>query len=394
MKILIISFYYSPDLCAGSFRATALVEAMLRKTPAEAHIDVLTTAPNRYSTFAVEAPAAEEAERLSISRIQLPAHRSGMADQSRAFGVFSRGVLKAVRDKHYDIVIGTSSRLMTAVLSAYVAKRKRARLYLDIRDIFVDTIKDVLPRKFAAPAKPIFALAEHWAVSRADRVNLVSQGFSNYFETRYPRQQRSFFTNGIDEEFLRGESSESHYTPGGMLEILYAGNIGEGQGLHDILPQLAIKLQGRASFTVIGDGGRKEALANALVAAGARNVTLLAPMPRQQLIDHYGKADVLFLHLNDYAAFRKVLPSKIFEYAAMKKPILAGVAGFPAEFLQREVTNCAIFPPCDAEAAIKALDRLAIVETVREDFVHRYGRSRIMDDMADDILSLMDGKRE
>ena len=49
-----------------------------------------------------------------------------------------------------------------------------------------------------------------------------------------------------------------------------------------------------------------------------------------------GSTDVLFLHLNDYSAFRKVIPSKIFEYAATGKPIVAGVSGYAAEFLRHE----------------------------------------------------------
>ena len=58
---------------------------------------------------------------------------------------------------------------------------------------------------------------------------------------------------------------------------------------------------------------------------GFNNIRLLPPIERQQLIKEYQNADVLFLHLNDYPAFEKVLPSKIFEYAALGKPILAGV---------------------------------------------------------------------
>ena len=59
---------------------------------------------------------------------------------------------------------------------------------------------------------------------------------------------------------------------------------------------------------------------------------IIDPVSRSDLFDEYKNADVLFLHLNDYAAFRKVLPSKIFEYAATGKPILAGVAGYMQNF--------------------------------------------------------------
>ena len=115
------------------------------------------------------------------------------------------------------------------------------------------------------------------------------------------------------------------------LQVVYAGNIGEGQGLHAILPQLAQRLGGRAQFRVIGDGGRRELLLERLRQAGVHTVEVLPPMPRSALLEAYSTADILFLHLNAQAAFEKVLPSKIFEYAATGKPIWAGVAGYAAQ---------------------------------------------------------------
>ena len=42
------------------------------------------------------------------------------------------------------------------------------------------------------------------------------------------------------------------------------------------------------------------------------NVEILNPVARDALMDVYRQADVLFLHLNAYKVFHKVLPSKIF----------------------------------------------------------------------------------
>jgi glycosyltransferase involved in cell wall biosynthesis len=173
-----------------------------------------------------------------------------------------------------------------------------------------------------------------------------------------------------------------------VVSVLYAGNLGEGQGLHAILPTLAKKLQGRAVFRVIGDGGRKEALRRALAAAGVENVILLPPIQRDALIQEYLKADVLFLHLNDYDAFKKVLPSKIFEYAAMGKPVWAGVSGYPAEFIGAEVANAAVFKPCDVDGAAAAFQRLELKDTVRLDFIRKFSRANIMQAMAIDIRTV------
>lgn len=386
MKILILSLYFRPDLSAGSFRATALVNAIKESAPT-AEIRVVTTLPNRYRSFVVEAPEFESAGGVSIMRIPLPSHRSGMFDQSRAFVSFARNALRAVKNERFDLVFATSSRLMTAALGGWIARRKNAALYLDIRDIFVDTIKDVLPPRVSRVVRPAFELLERWTINRADKVNLVSEGFRHYFERRYPTQSFSFYTNGIDDEFLAAAPMEaSEVKDHKPLVALYAGNLGEGQGLHAILPELGRRTAGTIHFKVFGDGGRKGQLLLALQGAAVANVDVFPPIPREKLIEEYRKADILFLHLNNHDAFRKVLPSKVFEYAALGKPIWAGVPGFSADFVGREIDNSAVFPPCDVTAAISALERLIIQDKPRATFLERFSRTAICRDMAADIL--------
>ena len=388
MKILVLSFYFRPDLSAGSFRSTALVHALAELAP-EAEIKVVTTLPNRYQSFEVDAPEYEVLDGVSITRISLPLHKSGMLDQSKAFLQFARVVLKDVRDDQYDLIYVSSSRLMTAVLGAWISRRKACPLYLDIRDIFVDTIKDVLPQLLAGPIRFLFSLLERWTVAQATLINLVSKGFREYFESRYPMKKLTFFSNGIDDEFLTFAPtviSPVKATP--LLNVLYAGNLGEGQGLHSILPELALRSAGRIHFTVYGDGGRKSLLLDRLLELRITNVEVKPPVSREQLIQAYRNADVLFLHLGDYDAFAKVLPSKIFEYAAMGKPIWAGIPGYSAEFVRNEITNASVFLPCDVYGALQALDRLAIQDIPRPEFIANYSRAAICRAMAKDILSM------
>jgi hypothetical protein len=111
-------------------------------------------------------------------------------------------------------------------------------------------------------------------------------------------------------------------------------------------------------------------------------------MGRKELVEAYKSADVLFLHLNDYPAFRKVLPSKVFEYGAMGKPVWAGVSGFAATFVRTELSNSALFHPCDVEGALKSFNDLRFENTLRNDFVRKYSRGRVTRELAEDILSI------
>ncbi|MBF0420154.1 MAG: glycosyltransferase family 4 protein [Magnetococcales bacterium] len=390
MNILILSFYYHPDLSAGSFRATALVKELLAQMPPNGHVEVITTMPNRYSTFSALASPLEQHTGLTIHRIALPQHNSGMIDQSKSFLVYFWKALHLVHGQQYDIIFATSSRLMTAVLGAWVALLKKKPLYLDIRDIFVDTIQDILPKKLVFLIKPFFSVLERFAIGNACHINLVSYGFKEYFTSRYPNHNFSFYTNGIDDEFIETaqKSNQILNKRSDLIQVLYAGNLGEGQGLHNILPKLAKLMESKVQFTVIGDGGRKIALQKALAEARVNTVIFLPPIKRNKLIEAYLGCDVLFLHLNNHEAFRKVLPSKIFEYAAIGKPIWAGVGGYAAEFLRLEVANVAIFPPCNALKAEQIFHTLSLTNTPRPEFVAKYARYSIAKKMSSLLLSL------
>lgn len=385
-----LTFYFRPDLSAGAFRATALVDHLRELMPPNSQIEVITTVPNRYRSYTMGAPHLEEMPGASIDRIAIPRHKGGMIDQSRAFGVFSREAIRRVGAKKYDIVFATSSRLMTAVLAAYIARRSGAKLYLDIRDIFVDTMKDV-SSGLSWLMSPIAPRLEKWAIGRAAKVNLVSPGFADYFSTRYPNQRFSFITNGIDEEFVTGSISGGPKITRKASDprvIVYAGNLGEGQGLHEIIPRLAKRLGSQVHFKIIGDGGRKAMLHAELSKHGVKNAELLPPMGRKELIEAYKAADALFLHLNDYPAFKRVLPSKVFEYGAMGKPVWAGVSGFAEQFLKTEITNAVIFSPCDVNGAVESFDKLRFQNTSRTDFIRKYARRSVTRLLAEDILSI------
>jgi glycosyltransferase involved in cell wall biosynthesis len=282
---------------------------------------------------------------------------------------------------------------MTAALGSWAARHHRAPLYLDIRDIFADTMNDLLPAPLALAARLPLRLIEDWTIRRAQRVNLVSRGFEGYFRARYPRTAFAWFTNGVDDEFIAAAPREVIPLPAGRLPmVLYAGNMGDGQGLHTVLPQLALGLRGRAQFKVIGDGGRRHALVAALEALRPGNVTLQSPVSRAQLLEEYRKADVLFVHLGAHAAFEKVLPSKLFEYASLGKPVLAGVRGFAARFVREEISNAAVFAPGDAAAGVVAFESLTLETRPRPEFIARHSRASIAHAMAADILSLLPGR--
>lgn len=388
MNILYLTFYFEPDLCAGSFRNTPLAMELSKQCGEDCHIDVVTTQPNRYSSFKVEAKTREDIGNMSIHRIDLPSHKSGMLDQVRSFRRYFAKALKITRNEKYDLVFASSSRLFTAYLGLVIARKEKTPLYLDIRDIFVDTIDDVLKNKLVKTAiLPFLKVIEKRTFSYASHINLISEGFKPYFK-KYNNAKYSFFTNGIDDVFLNNNKSSS-LNGSTTKTITYAGNIGEGQGLHKIIPQAASKLGPSYQFKVIGDGGAKNVLEDEIAKLGVKNVDLMPPVTRERLLEIYNGSDFLFLHLNDYEAFEKVLPSKIFELATYDKPIIAGVGGYANKFITENVSNTILFTPCDVEAMVSGLQNYTYINEKRTDFIAKFSRDNINREMAKSILSYL-----
>ena len=253
---------------------------------------------------------------------------------------------------------------------------------------FIDSMNDVLKNFFIKKILiSILGILENKVFNYASHINLISAGFKGYF-SKFKTQNLSFYTNGIDEEFIT-RSSINLKEENNL--ILYAGNVGEGQGLHKIIPQAAKKLGGKFNFLIVGDGGKKKLLIKEIRKLNITNVKLVDPVSREKLINLYSKAKYLLIHLNDYDAFKKVLPSKIFELGTFNKLILAGVSGYAKEFIKENVTHSFIFNPCDVNSLVKFLQINANkkVTIKRNNFIKNFRRENINLKLSKSILQYL-----
>ena len=388
-NILVLTYYFEPDLSAGSFRNTALVKELSAQLGDQGKIHVITTQPNRYKSFRDAAKKYEEiGGNVRVHRIQVPPHSNGFKDQINSYRVYYQAAFSLIKNEKIDLVYASSSRLFTAYLGKVLSKRIGCPLYLDIRDIFVETMVDVLrdrPIVKNFVIKFIEFFIERPTFRSAAHINMVSEGFRDYC-AKISKANFTFYPNGIDEEFIgikRKDNADRKVT------ITYAGNIGEGQGLEKVVPQTA-KLLGKGYlFKIIGDGGTKGLLQEKIREENLTNVELLDPVKRADLLEIYSNSDFLFLHLNNYKAFERVLPSKIFEYGATNLPMVAGVGGFAKEFIDRNVSNSFTFDPCDANAFANWIQAYRYTLSNRIEFVENFRRTTISKNLAASILSYL-----
>lgn len=390
LKLLILSFYYEPDLSACSFRSTALVESLSKKLSKDDCVEVITMMPNRYKTLRNPALSFEENGNKKIHRIALPKFQVRYFNQALTFINYWVGVKRLIKNQKYDLLFVTSGRFFSAFLGATIANTTKIPFYLDIRDILSDGVSDVAKSKTVKFFLiPFIKWAEKFSILSATHLNLVSEGFKDSFS--FYEGEITFFTNGIDEKFLEKKYGINQNK---FKIITYAGNIGEGQGLEKIIPEAAKTLKDTFVFNIIGDGRTKCRLIKKLVDLQVDNVNIINPINRNELTKYYQESDFLFLHLNDYEAFKKVLPSKIFEYGATEKPIIAGVDGYARKFMQEHLKDTLFFEPSNVEEFVEALKNYQPHIISREDFIVKFNRETIIDKMTDSILALISSKND
>ena len=343
-------------------------------------------------------PSYEFQNGVNIVRIYTPEHNNSFFIQFISYCFFAFGALKNafVKRKSYDIVFATSSRLGTGFLGFLVSKITGRPLFLDIRDIFSDNLsslpffKGLIGGLFII----IFKQIETRIISHAKWVNFVSPGFFSYRHINNLREDIHLFTNSIDDIFIKNREKtvtrKINNKPGLPLKIIYAGNIGFGQGLELIVLPLAKHFKEKIIIQLVGDGSSVNFIKNGIIEKKLTNIELIPPVNRESLLDYYNKADVFLLQLNDIPAFKKVLPSKIFDYGSFDKPMLAGVKGEAKKFIAENLPNAFLFNPGDYKSVINELYKIMNCEQTPIDnssFVERYSRKNIMDSMLHSIIA-------
>ena len=391
MKLIIFTYNFPPDISAGAFRIQGLLNKLDMCLDKSIEIYVLTAVPNRYSA---ESDSIMYSKRVHIKKFSVPNFGKSFTGLAFAYVVYFFKALIYGLSLRPNLVIGTSSRFFTSFLSTIVALLSRAKLIIDLRDIFSESLKDnfsFISKILNKALYRIIYILECACLKKADSIVQVSPCFQDYFPLSVSSKNWITIMNGIDKIFLNSNAIVSKLNTPIESSVVYAGNIGIAQALHKIIPQLA-KSNPKITFKIIGEGSGRKMLESTITELEVTNVKVLEPMSRKELLKEYILADVLFLHLRDIPAFKRVLPSKIFEYGSLNKPILAGVTGFMESFIIENFSNAYIFYPEHSDDANNMLENALLHEKENKffnSFVNQYSRNNLLEQYSNEVKRLM-----
>jgi len=320
MKILVYGTNYSPEL-TGIGKYTGEMAEWLADRGHEVRV---VTAPPYYPEWKVHHGYASSRYRFETANgvgvwrcpVYVPSRLSGLKRilHLLSFAVSSLPIMFRQLFWRPDVVMAIEPPLFCAPAAWLTARLSGARCWLHVQDFEVDAAFALGLLSSSRFRRPVLAL-ESWLMRRFDRVSSISQSMLRHLMDKGVDPAKSIlFRNWSDLHTMKHDPDaaasfrKQHALGERTFLALYAGNMGEKQGLEIVL-QAAERLQHEDMlFVLCGEGAAKGGLVSQ--ATHLDNVRFLGLQPLDALPAMLSAADVhLVIQKGDAADL--VMPSKL-----------------------------------------------------------------------------------
>jgi glycosyltransferase involved in cell wall biosynthesis len=232
----------------------------------------------------------------------------------------------------HDVFISTSPQFFCGLAGYFVKLIRRKPWIIEIRDLWPESIVAVGAIRNRVIIR-ILEYMESLVYRKSDHIIPVTDAFKLYMlEKNIPEEKITVIKNGVDLSFYTPEAIEATDEFGFDLKdkfvASYVGTHGMAHHLETILESAEIlKKETNIVFLLVGDGAEKSKLLKLKEKMSLNNVIMLSQLSKDKMPLLWAHSDVSLVLLKKSDLFKTVIPSKIFESMAMKKPIILGVEG-------------------------------------------------------------------
>ncbi len=341
MKILFITDNFPPEINAPATRTYEHCKEWIDKG---AEVTVITCAPNFprgeiYKGYKNKFYQKEIIDQIEVIRVwsYLSSNKGfikrvldyfSFACTSFTFGLFQK----------FDIVIATSPQFFTTWSASALSFFKQKPWIFELRDLWPESIESIGAIKHKKIIN-ILEKIELFLYRDANRVIPVTDAFKrNLISRGIDSNKIKVITNGSNLELFQEQKKDISLLK--ELELTdkfvvgYIGTHGLAHSLDFIIQSIAHIKDNSIHFLFVGDGAEKEKIMKLANELKLDNITFLAPITKELVPKYLSIIDVSLAPLKKSDTFKSVIPSKIFEAAAMKKPTLLGVEGQAQEIIE------------------------------------------------------------
>ena len=338
MNVLIITQYFPPEIGAAASRWGDFAKILIKQNHKVTVICESPHYPNEhfFSGYKNTLSRTErEGAHLTIIRTLAYAsnRRSTLKKITHYFTFMIGAILNLKKIKSYDLIIVSSPPLSTAIIGLFISKFFKKSYWLDIRDLWPDSVVELGQMKRGKIFQYSKRLEKNIYASAKGFIFPVP-AFRGYLQ-KYPSEisTKPMFDlmNGVSSEFIKA-SKNCNVVSDKIFTVLYSGNMGLAQDLQTIIKAATYLKNYKIHFKLIGQGVCKTEMIK--LAQPLKTISFYDPMPRNELIKHIKKSSVCLVPLKNKKIFNFALPSKMFEYMACEKPIIVGVNGEAKKLLK------------------------------------------------------------
>lgn len=377
MNILFLTHYFPPEGNAPASRVYEMTRRWVRKGH---EVTVLTGVPNVpmgivYEGYQNRWVQRETIEGIAVIRVWtwLAANKGTLRRTLNYVSFMLSAVWHGLWLPKPDVIVATSPQFFCGWAGRCLSRLRRVPFVSEIRDIWPDSIVAV------------GAMQSLWMIRFMERQELrlyrsarhivtVGEGYQAHIAGRgIPTERITVIHNGVDPARFQprppDEAIRAEYGLASRFVCSYVGTIGMACGLEVVLRAARI-LKGRGLdrivFMLIGDGAVRHELEESARAQGLDNIVFTGLQPKARIPALLSITDACLVHLKKTDPFRYVLPSKIYEAAAMARPVILGVEGLAKELVENAGAGLCIEPENELQL-VDALERLSGDPTLARD---------------------------
>lgn len=333
MKILLVSFYYYPELGAAPYRITSMADGLKSEG---AEVDVLTCLPNypKGRIFEGYRGCLYKKEQIKGNTIYRYWTYASVSKNPilRAWGMLSFALmiwffaLKVKKIKIYDKVIIQTPPLLVAFSAMLLFKKvfKKTTL-LNISDLWPLSAVELGAMKEGSRIHKLFSWIEKFLYKNADAVLGQSQEIMQHV-SMYESNKKMFLYRNLKIYKLKAVKKEKNKP----LKIVYAGLLGVAQNILGILQHIDFKELG-VELHLYG-GGNQASLIEDFLMKNDSNVFYHGYVDKEKLALELNNYDVSLIPLT--VRIKGAVPSKIFDVLPLGIPVLFCGGGEGAKIVQ------------------------------------------------------------
>lgn len=239
------------------------------------------------------------------------------------------------RFKKPEVIILSSLSLPPVLIAWYYKKKYKAKLIVEIRDIWPRTLIDVGNYSPWHPFVILLGLIEKFAYNQADHIVATMPKADEHIRTRISKPfQFTCIPQGLDLELSNSGAViepefAAAYLPANKFIIAYAGALGLSNALETIIDS-ARRLKDRypdIHIVFLGDGPCKPDLVKR--AEDLPNVSFAPKISREKVHSFLKKCDVVYDSVKSVPLYRYGLSrNKWMDYMFSGKPLLVSYSGY------------------------------------------------------------------